>query len=1094
MIRFSCLAALAGYSLTALVLLSESSALAQQPARNYKNIVNQRFHTISNGPQSALIVDVAADADAATTRAAVLKSYRAARATRDSIMMRELAVMRKNREVKPGRQFSVTDVAIVRRGGVLTMRAAPPAATNPSSANVVVATRAVAKTRSGGPPLTFTFPTTTATTSWTTTKAQQLTTLSNALVTELTNVLGAPAWSGNVTVLNSDPNLGTVNEILGALFIYDASTSTYEILMPSFSDSQTEFLAMAQTMAQAWHGPAMIGYDAWEKGMARTVAIIAANDLKTYPGIGTSIDPSNGFYYTPDYDLLNQAPLGNSTFTPPTIGAESGPTVNPTQYGGMIIPRLQMSGSAWLKCYIENPSFFQTFNTAYIAEFAIDPTVANDTTRLATYAASALPNGVEGVAFNTWYEQQYVLDTSITVGAKIYAHTSATFPDATSGAPAGAAVYLIYYLTTTTGDEQNLNGISQVIYWDYSFLDRLSLASFGTVTIADGFGTVAPYFQGIGGTPADQMRVAMDFPVNKEYVRVYFPAGQTGTASSPNSFSGVVTGQDSGSLVAVFNTAGSINTSTTAVQQGAFGNNSSVGTGFSRATFTLSLANTPTVTFKRNMYIDTGNITPIFQFAALGTTATLNTTFSNGVQMVSLPIKPLGTNLAASMGASTSSALIAQFRQDNTIGIDQYLRYPNLPAYQPGYAFWTDFPAVTTPPSPGITGVPYDPISQPNVSVGLQFGWNQIGSPYNTALDITLDAQFQYAGGSVFGYSDAVANGLIAAGVIGYNSTNGYEDITNASNSVDFPTNQLTPWIGYWINVTQAEGVTLTFLSPQAGTTLAARTKNATSRAAASPLSGGGWMMPIKLMDGSGRGSIAYIGQSRAAASSYKSSVDTAAPPTAPGGTPVVLRLASKQGYSVTRGAPGNLMTDLRPLNAEAEWDFTATYPAGKQSYMLAWSNMALLPHGTRLTLVDVTTGAQQSMNSSPGYTFQTGANETTRQFQIIAQPRSIGRMQVSNVSATMPRLAGRAATTMTITYNINTEGSVTSTISMNGRVLRHLAQASRAVTSGLNEMVWDLRDDQGRNVSAGTYMLQIVAQGTNGDQTRSIVPLNVVR
>jgi hypothetical protein len=35
----------------------------------------------------------------------------------------------------------------------------------------------------------------------------------------------------------------------------------------------------------------------------------------------------------------------------------------------MTLPRVGMSGAAWLKVYIENPNFFRQFNEAYYAQF-----------------------------------------------------------------------------------------------------------------------------------------------------------------------------------------------------------------------------------------------------------------------------------------------------------------------------------------------------------------------------------------------------------------------------------------------------------------------------------------------------------------------------------------------------------------------------------------------------------------------------------------------------------------------------------------------------------------------------------------------------
>jgi len=92
---------------------------------------------------------------------------------------------------------------------------------------------------------------------------------------------------------------------------------------------------------------------------------------------------------------------------------------------------------------------------------------------------------------------------------------------------------VVYYQTSTTGDESDLSGLSNVIYWDFDFANRLFLPSFDKINIVNGFGTVAPFFTNIGGNPADKMRVAIDIPVNKEYARVYFPTGADRDADHP---------------------------------------------------------------------------------------------------------------------------------------------------------------------------------------------------------------------------------------------------------------------------------------------------------------------------------------------------------------------------------------------------------------------------------------------------------------------------------------------------------------------------------------------------------------------------------
>ncbi len=219
---------------------------------------------------------------------------------------------------------------------------------------------------------------------------------------------------------NLDPRLGKVDEVLGALLVINGSDIS--INFPTFTAYETRFLAMAQVIAQAMHGPRRIAYDNWEIGMARAAAVVTARNLQgQIAGAGQAVNPANGFYFTGYYDLLNQPALGNNTFTPPT---KSDQTFSATTLSGMLVPRLQMSSTAWLKCYIENPNFFKIFNTGdpggngtggYFGAHDADASVANDVSRLRTLAKVAVPN-VEGQPFDLWFEGQYALDSSVFQG------------------------------------------------------------------------------------------------------------------------------------------------------------------------------------------------------------------------------------------------------------------------------------------------------------------------------------------------------------------------------------------------------------------------------------------------------------------------------------------------------------------------------------------------------------------------------------------------------------------------------------------------------------------------------------------------------
>lgn len=1072
---------LRGFRLAAVLAAWVFAALATRAAaqQTYRNVINVRFRAVSNGPQSALIVDVKDSSDTAAVRRAVQERYTAYSNARDPIVKRELDFLTRRGRLKPGTQLDIADVVLVRRNGRLAAPKPPPPGRAPNE-------------------LTFTIPTS-GDGGWSAQAAAELAALRDALYPELKTILGPPGWSGNVTILNKDPRLGKVDSVIGALLVVDNTSGSVEIWFPSFSAFQTRFLALAQVMAQAFHAKQRVAWDAWEQGMGRAAALVCARDLQAiFTENGQAVTAAANalsFYYTPFYDLLNQPPLGNNTFTPPTKSNQDLDQNTLTTLAGMLVPRLQMSSTAWLKCFIENSGFFQNFNAAYYAAYAQDATIANDTNRLRALAAAAVPS-VEGMPFDDWFERQYVLDTSVTPGRKLYAYTQPTFPTGAQGDDSGAAIFLVYYQTTTTGDELDRNGTANLVYWDYSFINRLFLPSFDIATITDGFGSVAPFFTNIGGNPADKMRVAIDIPVNKEYVRIYFPAGETGTEEAPNDFSGVVVGADTGNLSVVYRDGGG--TIATTVQQGAFGAVGAQGTvpnGFSRTTLTFTTPQNQTYTFQRNTAFSNAYfIAPIFVLAVPPPAATLSHAFAAGPQLISLPFRPFTSDLARVFGTNPNATLLAQWRQDLPTD-NKYLYYPTLPLYQPGYGLWSNFAAAVN--ATNMQGERTD--NQQAISIAVPFGWTQIGPPYpDRDLNLDNDIEVQYLGDTPVTFAAAVTNGWIAPGVFGYTPDTGYHDITNA-NDTTLPAKTLQSWHGYWVRVLVTEGVTLTYLNPSLSQqSRAARRSGSKSdigtRAATPTRERDSWRVPLFVRDAAGRTATATFGQSPRGDASYVPTLSVASPPPLARGAPLLgIRFPHADWDAGTGGSGGDFVTDIRRSATRAEWDVVVTVPQAEQTYTLSWGHTAALPRGTRLTLVDTETGTRRLMNSTSSFTFRVGTGRAERRFQIIAEPRTANRLLITNVVANAPLVGGRAASTVSISYELSAPAETQVAIRQAGRLVRRLA-SGRAAASGLNQAVWDRKDEQGRILPAGAYTLEITARTPEGEQTRSIVPLLLAR
>jgi len=614
------------------------------------------------------------------------------------------------------------------------------------------------------------------------------------------------------------------------------------------------------------------------------------------------------------------------------------------------------------------------------------------------------------------------------------------------------------------------------------------LPSFETAAITNGFGTVAPFFNGIGGTApfVDKMRIAIDVPVNKEYVRLYFPTGYTGTQAAPNDVSGVTVGADAGSLSIQYEGGATV---TTDVVQGAFGTAATAGSipnGFSRTRITYTPATgTPTNFVRNTAFGQAFDVAPIFVLPVGGGADSFTRLFASGVQMVSLPYRPLAGNLGSfvsALGLTNNNALIAQYRQDIT-GDDKYLRFPSLPPYQPGYAFWTSF--ANSVNTSNLRGTKTD--IEKYISAPLQFGWTQIGPPYSTNLNINSDLQFQYLGADVGTYAEAITRGWIAAGVIGYNPNAGYQDITTTSN-VLFPLNTLEVWKGYWIRVLVTEGLVITYANPNS------RAARLGTRAAAPDRQPGRWEVNFTVRDGEGNSTGAVFGQAPNGSDIYSPAVHVAAPPPFSRSADLAVRFPHADWNNGWSSNGGEFLTDIRKAGSPSVWNVTVNTPQSEKDYVVSWEGLKGVPRGTRLLLTDKETNSRVLMNTASSYSFRAGKGSVTRHFEIAAEPRNAGRVRVFNLSAIVNPAGGtRSNPTVTLGYELSGAAETSIEVRLNGRIIRRLS-TTRAAGTGTNQLVWDARDDSGRSVPAGAYSVQITARTPEGDTTRAIVPLLLTR
>ncbi len=1033
-------------------------------AQQYRNVVNLPFRSVASGPLSVHVVDLPASSRAEAARDAVATAVRSLRARRDAGVLAYLQAMRRLARLPAQSTPGIPEVVAFRQSGRLML---PPLPRTTRAANE----------------LTFVFPAQGSPGSWSPAWENDLRAIISIVYPELKSVYGSPAWSGTVTILNGDnmsPIISDPNALSGG--IYNVSTS--EITFQQNNSAQSAVLNLTQMLALAFRGPALVSYDAWEKGMARAATLLAvrnslpqlqATPSQVFGGTLGDISVADPLWHALDrYEWLNQPALANDRFFPVS---KQDATANQPGWPNMLVPRLQMSGSTWLKVLTEAPSFLSNFNSLYYAALQTNPNIRNSVPELANIAAQALAaaggSTVEGLPFMDWYRRQFILDTSISLGPKLYAQVSALRPDPADD-DFGIGVILTYYRTSLdaqgNSDEVDLAATAYPIYRDYTFDNRLFLgAQYEQVDIRNGIGTVAPtFYNTIGGdaTLQGRMRITMDFPVGSESLRIETAPRSSGKIGSDNNFWGVVVGADTGTIRL---DAEGYSTGEIQVRQGAFGAavDPTIFSRPRRGTLTFTASDSTVTT--RSVITGYGEYVVVFEVQ--GGVDERVYTLPGGPSMVAFPVRPLQQRAADALLDPTTGAplfndtnlLMARWIQTLS-GDDKYARYPNLEPLMPGKGYWLSLPQATAVKIRGRLAS-----RDRDVTVGLVYGWNQIGNPYETVIPAS-SLQFQYKADNVpVDLATAVARGWVVAhsipgvgqsAVWAYSPASGYMPVQN-----------LDPWTGYWIRVLVSEGLTLTYPSPQSKAVRSAATRAAASAA--------GWAVRLMVTDPRGRGAVAVIGQSPDSSATGRAEL----PPIFAADAPALWM------EPVAGTAEGRYYSDIRSSGDRRAWSVTVSTPLPNTDYTLRWSLPPTLPRTTRLVLLDSATGRRRYMHADTSLVFNSGESPT-RRFLVIPEMRGADVCRILNPRVTPSRAPGAVS----VSFDVTTAAAVAVAVrSTSGLVIRNL-ERGRAASAGAVTLLWDGRDDRGIAVPAGVYSMVITARTDTGDAARIMVPVVVTR
>lgn len=426
-------------------------------------------------------------------------------------------------------------------------------------------------------------------------------------------------------------------------------------------------------------------------------------------------------------------------------------------------------------------------------------------------------------------------------------------------------------------------------------------------------------------------------------------------------------------------------------------------------------------------------------------------TFPRGLQLVSLPWDYSSTDAATLLGITSpgnlSMATWEAARQ-------RYRLYPDAPAdrFRLGCGYWLNLssPAdLTTEGSPAV-----DPVEIP-----LSAGWNLIGCPYQGRIDF-YTSQVRDADGVVYSLQQALSRGIIGSGLYSY-VLGGYQTL-----------GVMSQYTGYWLKAYQP---CYLIVSAKVGTLAAGETRDATPKAE------GGWLLSLKTSCAGLEDSSTFLGTARGATDGCDFGLDQAKPPV-PGMGGYIYTAIDNRNWGQ---AAGDYAVDMRAVGQKSSWDLNVSTNQVGQKVRLTWGDLSALPNDVRPVLLDLDSGKSAYLRTCSTYEFT--AAQASRRLRIVVEPSGTGALTIS------PLAASSTAKGTAISYTLSQAASVEVTISnIAGRIVRQ-AVTNQVQPAGQNTIFWDGRDRNGLSTPNGRYLVSIVGRTDNGQQARTIMPLQKV-
>jgi hypothetical protein len=440
---------------------------------------------------------------------------------------------------------------------------------------------------------------------------------------------------------------------------------------------------------------------------------------------------------------------------------------------------------------------------------------------------------------------------------------------------------------------------------------------------------------------------------------------------------------------------------------------------------------------------------------------------SAGLHLIGIPVQLDNPDVQALFGFQNN-----QWATYNP-ATGQYVQHPDdATAPQIGRGYWVALPNAI---QPNIVGDLPDP--EQSYTVSLQPGWNLIANPWTEPLVWNRAAVQVRVNGVAYTLDSNTAQQFVEPYLWGWepnpsNPQQGRYRLVYDAQLLSGIDNQLQPWRGYWIYAHQP--CELLLPTPEVAATTPTRAASRENR--------GGWSLRIGAHLGDQYDEV-MLG-----VSGTEQELQVAMPPAPP----------SRRAVG---GVQVRLMRDGKPMEAELlprsrsqrRWTLELSVPPSDEprtrTVLLTAPDIARLPRGLNPVLRDVETGERRFLRGSAGWQIAVPPEGFTRHYELTLV--STGRLlRITNLQIHGGRATGGH---YTLQFSLSEPAKVTVTIQTGNRTVRTLEQG-RSRSRGVQQLIWDGRDQQGLALPPGTYLVTVYAETEEGQIARVSAPVLLTR